>query len=410
MDYYDILLAKKLSGGGGGGSTLINKNITENGTYNASSDNADGYKEVVVNVPTLVASKPLKSINFYDYDGTRVESYTVQEWANVTQLPNNPVHEGLTSQGWNYTKAQIDAELLAQPNVAVNVGQEYITSDGKTRLYCTFYAGRLSPFLAPCVNGTLEIDWGDGTTSTLTGTSINTVVTSAHTYAKEGDYVISLNPTNGSFKLVGDIFRVTASSTSSNNNRVYTSAIKKVEIGADVVFDAPFKDCASLEYIAIGKDYSGNTNEFRECRSLKFAIIPKGTEVYNSNFYGCTALQNVSIPPTVTKITASAFFGCASIQQISIPKSCTHIEGSSIRGCESLATITVPSTVSTLGTQAFCNSFGLKEIHILATTPPSIESNTFQNIPSDCVIYVPQSSLTVYQGATNWSGLTLQGE
>lgn len=35
----------------GGGGTLITKNITANGTYNASSDNADGYSSVAVNVP-----------------------------------------------------------------------------------------------------------------------------------------------------------------------------------------------------------------------------------------------------------------------------------------------------------------------------------------------------------------------
>lgn len=35
---------------GGGGSTLITKTITANGTYNASSDNADGYSSVTVNV------------------------------------------------------------------------------------------------------------------------------------------------------------------------------------------------------------------------------------------------------------------------------------------------------------------------------------------------------------------------
>lgn len=37
---------------GGGGSTLITKTITQNGTYNASSDNADGYSQVTVNVPS----------------------------------------------------------------------------------------------------------------------------------------------------------------------------------------------------------------------------------------------------------------------------------------------------------------------------------------------------------------------
>ena len=35
----------------GGGATLITKSIDTNGTYNASSDNADGYSQVVVEVP-----------------------------------------------------------------------------------------------------------------------------------------------------------------------------------------------------------------------------------------------------------------------------------------------------------------------------------------------------------------------
>lgn len=33
-----------------GGGTLIEKTITQNGTYNASDDSADGYSKVVVNV------------------------------------------------------------------------------------------------------------------------------------------------------------------------------------------------------------------------------------------------------------------------------------------------------------------------------------------------------------------------
>lgn len=37
----------------GGGSTLISKSITANGTYNASSDNADGYSQVTVAVPAV---------------------------------------------------------------------------------------------------------------------------------------------------------------------------------------------------------------------------------------------------------------------------------------------------------------------------------------------------------------------
>lgn len=45
--YFDILaylMGKQAGGGGGGEAVLIDKTISTNGTYNASSDNADGYK------------------------------------------------------------------------------------------------------------------------------------------------------------------------------------------------------------------------------------------------------------------------------------------------------------------------------------------------------------------------------
>lgn len=40
----------------GGGATLITKNISANGTYNASSDSADGYSQVNVSVPNTYAA------------------------------------------------------------------------------------------------------------------------------------------------------------------------------------------------------------------------------------------------------------------------------------------------------------------------------------------------------------------
>lgn len=57
MDLFDIAVGGKLCGGGGGDTpTLIDKTISANGTYNASDDEADGYKKVVANVPNTYAS------------------------------------------------------------------------------------------------------------------------------------------------------------------------------------------------------------------------------------------------------------------------------------------------------------------------------------------------------------------
>lgn len=61
----------------GGDPVLVTKSITENGTYNASSDDAEGYSSVTVNVP---ASMPPTYFNLdnkliADGDGTSSGSY-----------------------------------------------------------------------------------------------------------------------------------------------------------------------------------------------------------------------------------------------------------------------------------------------------------------------------------------------
>ena len=51
-----------------------------------------------------------KDVNFYDYDGTRLYSYTLAEVQALTELPELPSHDGLICQGWNWTLADIKAE------------------------------------------------------------------------------------------------------------------------------------------------------------------------------------------------------------------------------------------------------------------------------------------------------------
>lgn len=63
VDLYDLAFARAMGGGGAPvpEPTLITKNITANGTYNAASDNADGYSGVTVNVPEIAMPDYIKN-------------------------------------------------------------------------------------------------------------------------------------------------------------------------------------------------------------------------------------------------------------------------------------------------------------------------------------------------------------
>ena len=287
--------------------------------------------------PTATA----KAVNFRDYDGTILYSYTVEEAAALTELPPLPEHSGLICQGWNWTLDGIKAM-----GRAVEVGAMYITDDGKTRIYIHLEDGRTSPMLGCCPNGTVTVDWGDGTEpDTLTGTSISTVQwTPTHEYGAPGDYVIKLT-VDGSVELAGSnstnqySYLLRYSSGGDGRNKVYQNAIQKVEIGDGVT--------------SIGNE------AFRNCYSLPSVTIPNGvTSIGNQAFYGC-ALSSVVIPDGVTSINSKTFYNCTGVRYYDF----TH-----------------HTTVPTLS-----------------------NTDAFTGIAADCEIRVPAALADKWKAATNWS-------
>ena len=67
----------------GEASVLGTKSITANGTYNASSDDVDGYSSVTVNVPTGITPTGTKQISI-DANGTTTEDVTNYASAQIT--------------------------------------------------------------------------------------------------------------------------------------------------------------------------------------------------------------------------------------------------------------------------------------------------------------------------------------
>ena len=372
-------------------------------------------------------------VTFYDYDGTVVASYTLSQAQALTALPDAPTHEGLIFQGWNYTLEKVKAFTRS-----LNVGAIYTTNDGKTRIYITLGEGRTSPILGCCPNGTVTVDWGDGTTTdTLTGTSTSTIqYTPTHNYTSPGNYVISLT-VNGACGFLGSsttndyCYLLKYSTTKDARNRYYQNTITKIEFGDGVtsIGNNAFQYCYSLTSITIPDSVTSiGSNAFQGCYSLTSLIIPDGVtniEQYAfSNCYSltsliipnsitsigkyilqnCYSLTSLTIPDGVTNIEQYVFQNCFSLTSLTIPDSVTSIVQYAFYCCYSLTSLIIPDSVTSIGASAFSNCYGMAEYHLKSATPPTLSSsNAFNGIPSDCIIYVPQGSLNAYQTATNWA-------
>ena len=349
-------------------------------------------------------------VNFYDYDGTLLHSYSASEFAGLTEMPANPTHQGLTAQGWNWSLANAK-EYVAEYGM-LDVGQMYVTDDGKTRIYITLEEGRLEPYLGLRINGTATVDWGDGNIETVTGTSTSTVVYTQHSYAQAGDYTIVINCTSGSCRIQGITSRgstlIDNENISTNSEAyVYQNCIKKIEVGDNILLGSyAFEKCGSLQSITIPKETDVDyMNIFSYCYSLRCIVVPTATTSIGQNsFQYCYAVQKIVLPDSITGTTTYAFYNCASITRLVIRGAYT-IESNVFTYCNSLTRIYIPAGTSKVNSYAFRYCRGLKYVAFLNSTkvPTLVNTNALQGISSDCKIIVPDALYEDWIVATNWS-------
>lgn len=398
--------------------TSVADAIRAKGQTSAALEYPDGFVSAIDAIPTGggTVSVPAKAVNFRDYDGTIVNAYTKADFLALSAMPANPSHDGLTSQGWNWSFA--DAQAYVAKYGRLEIGQMYITDDGKTRVYIHLEQGRTSPMLGVCPNGTVDVDWGDGTAhDTLTGTSVTSSQwTPTHHYAAPGDYVVKLTVTGEmGFYGVNSTNQYAAllrySSGGDTRNHVYRNAIQRVEIGSGVtnINDFAFFNCYNLASITIPKSVTSiGARAFYYCYSLLSIVIPSDLSSINTNaFNNCYSLSSVVLHNGISYIGNNAFSSCYTLSSIALSERNTSIGQSQFSGCYSLANITIPDSVTSIEVSAFNNCYGVAEYHLAPTTPPTLGTSAFNNIPADCVIYVPysvdHSVLNAYKTASGWS-------
>lgn len=408
------------------GTFTIDNELADEGNLLRQLQNALKGKAIPPSEPSVTTSK--KDVNFYDYDGTLLYSYTVEEAQALTELPPLPTQPELICQEWNY-----DLETIKSYNRAVDIGATYITDDGKTRLYIRIAAeGRMTVplYFSQTVANGVTIDWGDGSdTQTIMYVTGNTSI--RHTYANIGDYIITLEVTSGILGLGYSSSGVLGSSTT-NTAKVYCNILQKVEIGSGVtsignnafascyslanivipnnvtnIEGSAFDSCYSLANIVIPNSVTNiGHHTFDDCHSLANAVIPNSvTSVGSNEFYQCHSLASVVIPNNVTSIASSVFGYCHSLASVAIPNGITSIGHSAFYNCYSLASIVIPDSVTNISPYAFYNCYGMAIYDFTSHTSIPTLSNTdaFSNIPSDCVIKVPAALYDEWIAATNWS-------
>ena len=375
----------------------------------------DTENQVIENVATFVEGhieKPEAEDNdviFVDYDGKRLYSYSASDFANLSALPANPTHEGLTSQGWGWTLEQAK-EYVAMYGMLV-LGQFYTTTDGAVRIYVHISddAKSVKSKFYACTsgygNGSATIDWGDGTTpDTYNSVGYLNPVSSltneaAHTYATGGDYVIKITPDSGnSVYFTGNLESGTylLYAATSDQNKIVRDGITKIEFCSDSnLKDYGVYGLNNLQYIVshtelgnygssyvIGRNSSlrciGTRNSLcsfggsyvlgynRDARYIYFPYInyTGSYELQTGAFAECLKLEKICLPQRSSdaQLPLYMFYNCSNLKRIGITANITSTGNACFSGCNSLLYLKFPGDITLIGAQCI---YGVGSLRVL---------------------------------------------
>lgn len=214
---------------------------------------------------------------------------------------------------------------------------------------------------SPIFNGdTITVDWGDGTTETLT-----TLNGKGHSYS-DGltEHIITFigevtGLPSGSFygSRIGEIY-IPSTITSFGDGLFNGTSLQNITFSENCqltqLSNGCFSSCLITSINIPNSIISFGSSCFSYCTNLTSIIIPSNvTSIGDSCFTNCTGLTSVNIPNSITSLRSTCFYNCTNLTSVNIPNTVTSIGTNCFAKCTGLTSITIPSSVISLGGSCF---------------------------------------------------------
>lgn len=382
-----------------------------------------------------------KDVNFFDCDGKRLYSYTLdelQELDALPPLPDSPAdNPNIVAVEWNWTLAGLKAH-----NGRMNVGAFCLTRDGKTHVHIVTHKTITVTMSINCYPGGCTIDWGDGNTDTIAESA---TASATHEYAP-GDYDMAVSGQRFALRTSGgsNAFGLTNNVVIREINLAENHCIRSLALnskltrvtGIDINAYSLYTSYATvnissavnLRALIFRRKMGDNTIALPavdSCGALKLYSIPEGVHTMAA-YVRYTDIRELYVP-TVTGTGSSAFtpavkgttsssaknsgledlftklpipssgYESTTLRRVVTADGCTSIGASAFYRCNSLDYVDIASTVTEI--QGLDSTKA--EIRFRGDTPPTVNSSSALGDPVK--IIVPKGKGAIYRGESNYA-------
>ncbi len=144
---------------------------------------------------------------------------------------------------------------------------------------------------------------------------------------------------------------------------------------------------------------------FGNCVSLISIKLPNGvTNLGESCFAGCPRQSSIDLPDSITSLGEYCFEDCSNLTSINLPDSITSLGDNCFDNCLSLTSIDLPDSITELGDHCFFNCSHLDRVICRWKDLDEIKigSDVFYGIDSECALFVPNGTESMYEAKEPW--------
>lgn len=134
--------------------------------------------------------------------------------------------------------------------------------------------------------------------------------------------------------------------------------------------------------------------------------IPDGVTSIGHEAFASTLFNGqLSFPSGITYIGSGAFSNCWRLSgTVTIPSNIASIPQGLFTNCPGIEGIVLHKDVEVIESSAFSECYGITSIVCEAKNPPTIDPSSFDGVAKDnFTVEVPETSVTLYRNASNWS-------
>ena len=367
---------------------------------------------------------------FINYNGDVLYQYNTANMQLATELPALPNNQGFKEEAWNWTLAEIKAHLTTYPKSTLTVGVNLVPTDEKTHVFYEVREDTKTIYTCFGIRGTATIEWGDGSSSTVTGSSTGAYYYTSHTYSTTGTYEIKIS-VSGSMALMGYMAGIIVTYgntvvTNPNNGLIYyySSGVKKLWVGKNVanITNAYALGFTNVQEISLPNNLGCESNAilYYNC-ACKGLVIPKPTTtIKGMSLIYSNGIEYFSLPSTITTIESGSVMSFVSklkyftltgsmttlpitvlgticaMRNLTIPNTITSIPNNAYTNVYSLQNIKIPSSVTTFGSGIFTSAYSCRKLDLSnLTSVTTIQTGSFTNLAACEEVKLPPNLQTI---------------